>query len=102
MHKMYGSLGVIFAAAMAYGQSAESKTAEQAYKNIIELKGTPADQLLPAMQFISASLGVECTFCHVQGKMELDDRREKKTAREMIAMTAAINKNSFGGQRQIT
>ena len=71
------------------------KTAEQAFKNIQVLNGTPADQLFPAMQFIAASLGVECDFCHVQGKFDADDKPEKKTARKMIAMTLAINKDSF-------
>src|SRR5579859_1162921 len=89
-------------ASSAFGQTAETKTAEQVYKNIIQLKGTPADQLLPAMQFISASLGVECNFCHVRDKNEADDKRPKKVAREMLAMTMAINKNSFEGQRQVT
>jgi hypothetical protein len=83
-------------------QSADAKTAEQVYKNIIQLKGTPADQLTPAMQFISAALGVDCEFCHVQGKFELDDKGAKKTAREMMAMTTAINKGSFGGRQQVT
>ena len=36
--------------------SLAGKTADQAFKNIQVLKGTPADQLIPAMQFISASL----------------------------------------------
>jgi outer membrane lipoprotein-sorting protein len=90
------------AAGAAHAQPAEPKTAEQVYKNIIQLKGAPADQVGPAMQFISASLGVECAFCHVQGKMDLDEKRPKKTARDMMAMTAAINKNSFNGQRQVT
>jgi photosynthetic reaction center cytochrome c subunit len=83
-------------------QAADAKTAEQVFKNIIQLKGTPADQLTPAMQFISASLGVECEFCHVQGKFELDDKAAKKTARQMMAMTTAINKDSFGGRLQVT
>jgi photosynthetic reaction center cytochrome c subunit len=83
-------------------QTAAGQTAEQAYKNIVQLKGTPADQLQPAMIFIAGSLGVECTFCHVQGKMDADDKQAKKTAREMMAMTAAINANSFRGQRQVT
>jgi hypothetical protein len=34
--------------------------------------------------------------------MEADDKGAKKTAREMIAMTMAINKNSFRGQMQVT
>ena len=86
----------------AYAQTADTKTAEQVYKNITVLKGTPATQLGPAMQFIAASLGVECTFCHVQGKMDADDKPAKKTARAMMEMTAAINQNSFHGQRQVT
>jgi photosynthetic reaction center cytochrome c subunit len=86
----------------ARAQAADAKTAEQVYKNIIQLKGTPADQVQPAMQFIAASLGVNCTFCHVQDKMEADDKGPKRTAREMMAMTATINTNSFRGQRQVT
>ena len=86
----------------AFAQTADTKTAEQVYKNITVLKGTPADQLGPAMQFIATSLGVECTFCHVQGKMDADDKPAKKTARAMMEMTAAINQNHFRGQRQVT
>jgi len=104
MHQRFLEIVIAATAAigLARGQAAESKTAEQVYKNITQLKGTPADQLTPAMQFIASSLGVECTFCHVQGKMELDDKPAKKTARGMMAMTAAINKDSFGGRTQVT
>lgn len=89
-------------AVAAFGQAMEPKTAEQVYKNIVQLKGTPANQLGPAMQFIAASLGVECTFCHVQGKMDADEKPAKKTARDMMAMTAMINKNAFGGRTEVT
>jgi outer membrane lipoprotein-sorting protein len=97
-------LAVATLALTAFGQTAPAgaKTAEEVFKNIQSLKGVPADQVLPAMQFISVSLGVECTFCHVQGKMDLDEKKPKQTAREMIAMTNAINKDSFGGHREIT
>ena len=81
---------------------ADVKTAEQVYKNIVQLKGTPADQLPAAMQFISASLGVQCETCHVEGKPEADDKGPKKTAREMMAMTAMINKESFRGRLTVT
>lgn len=83
-------------------QAASGKTAEEVFKNIVQLKGTPADQLQPAMQFISASLGVNCTFCHVQGDFSADDKNTKKTAREMMAMTANINKEAFRGRQTIT
>ena len=84
------------------GPAIESHTADQVYKNIVQLKGTPADQLMPAMQVISSSLGVECSFCHVAGKAELDDKPAKKTAREMMAMVASINKGSFGGRQELS
>jgi outer membrane lipoprotein-sorting protein len=84
------------------GPSVESKTAGQVYKNINQLKGTPAEQLMPAMQVIASSLGVECSFCHVTGKPELDDKPQKKTAREMMAMVASINQGSFAGRQQVS
>ena len=89
--------------AQAQNPAANSgKTAEQVFKNIQVLKGTPADQLQPAMQFISNSLGVECSFCHEQGAFEKDDKKPKQTARKMIEMQMAINKEHFDGNREIT
>jgi hypothetical protein len=79
-----------------------AKTAEQVFKNIQVLQGTPAEQVMPAMQFIAASLGVECEFCHVEHKFESDDKPAKATARKMIAMTLAINKDSFNARREVT
>jgi len=79
-----------------------TKKAEEQYKNIQVLKGVPADQLIPAMQFITASLGVECQFCHVEGAFEKDDRKTKQTARKMIEMMFAINKDNFDGHREVT
>ena len=105
MHKLIAGLALAslaFAQHDTAGQPPEAKLAEQVYKNIIELKGVPADQIGPAMQFISASLGVNCEFCHVQGKFDADDKGAKKTAREMIAMQNMINKNAFRGRTQVT
>ena len=79
-----------------------SKTAGEAFKNVRVLKNVPADQLLPTMQFVAASLGVECTFCHIQGAFDKDDRKEKQTARRMMQMMAAINKDNFDGDRDVT
>jgi hypothetical protein len=86
--------------------AAAPQTAAQKYKNIQVLKDIPADELVPSMQFITAALGVECDFCHAtnQGKLEFDkdDKKEKKTAREMMQMMFAINKNNFDGEREVT
>jgi hypothetical protein len=82
--------------------SAAPKLAEEQFKNIKALKGIPADQLIPAMQFIAASLGVECEHCHVEHAFEKDDKKPKVTARKMINMMMAINKDNFEGHREVT
>ena len=86
------------------GPSPEDSTnpAEQVFKNIQVLKGTPANQVVPAMQFIANSLGVECEFCHERGMFEKDDKKPKQTARQMIQMQMAINRDNFKGEREVT
>jgi hypothetical protein len=104
------SLYLGFSAARAQSTSQQSpvpaatpsKLAEEQFKNIQVLKGIPADQVVPSMQFISASLGVECEYCHVHGAMEKDDKKPKVTARKMITMMMAINKDNFEGRRDVT
>ena len=83
-------------------QAAAPKTAEHGFKNIQVLRSIPADQLIPSMQFISASLGVECDFCHVEGAFEKDNKKPKQTARKMMQMMFAINKDNFEGHREVT
>ncbi len=78
------------------------KTAGEAFKNVQVLKDIPADGLIPAMQFITASLGKECEFCHVEGAFEKDDKQPKRTARAMIEMMLAINRDNFHGYRKVT
>ncbi len=82
--------------------NAGSKKAEEQFKNIQVLKGIPAEQLIPTMQFIAASLGVDCEFCHVHNAFEKDDKKPKQTARKMMDMTFAIDKNNFEGSRTVT
>ncbi len=82
--------------------SARPKLAEEEFKNIQALKGIPADQVIPSMQFIAASLGVECEYCHVAHANEKDDKKPKVTARKMINMMMAINKENFEGRREVT
>jgi photosynthetic reaction center cytochrome c subunit len=78
------------------------KTAVQQFKNIQVLKDIPADELIPTMQFVAASLGVECEFCHVQGAFEKDDKKPKQTARKMMEMMLTINQENFDGHREVT
>lgn len=106
-----GGISLVFAFAIA-GTRAQSappqaaaaapKLSEEQFKNIQVLKGLPADQVIPSMQFINASLGVECGYCHVEHAFEKDDKKPKITARKMIGMMMAINKDNFEGHREVT
>jgi hypothetical protein len=78
------------------------KKAEEQFKNIQVLKGIPAEEVFPTMQFIAASLGVQCDFCHVQNAFEKDDKKPKQTARKMMEMMFAINKDNFEAHRAVT
>ena len=80
------------------------ETAGEYYKNIKVLKDLPAEQLQPTMQFIAASLGVQCNFCHVvgpQGAFDKDEKKQKDTARQMMAMVNEINNRGFEGRQQV-
>ena len=80
----------------------KGKTADQFYKKIEALKGIPADQVHPAMEYITTALGVGCGYCHVIGHFDSEDKREKHVARSMIQMTMAMNKTVFDGKREVT
>ncbi|HZO86688.1 MAG TPA: c-type cytochrome [Chthonomonadaceae bacterium] len=76
-------------------QHKKPPTAPQRFKNIKVLKNLPADQLIPVMEKINASLGVRCDFCHVINPnhtgFERDDKPTKGIARQMIVMTQSLN-----------
>ena len=80
------------------------QTAAQRYKNVKILKDVPAEQLPLAMQYITASLGVGCDFCHVTGPggaFDKDDKEPKQRAREMMKMMTAINNEQFEGRQTV-
>jgi hypothetical protein len=81
---------------------AQEKTVEQVKKNIQVLKGMPASQLSMVMDMFASSLGVRCNHCHVNGAFDSDDKKEKKTAREMIQMVMNVNATTFHGEKRVT
>src|SRR3954462_3545027 len=83
-------------------QTAKVETAGERFKNIKVLNDMPADQLGKVMNIFSASLGVECSFCHVPNAFEKDDKPEKLTARKMIKMTFDINKDNFNNRPEVS
>jgi hypothetical protein len=86
--------------------SPQEKTVEQVQKNIKVLNGMPQSQLIPVMNYIAASLGRRCNFCHVnkdgQWDYASDEKPEKNTAREMIKMVLALHKQNFPGASEIS
>jgi hypothetical protein len=95
----------LFALALVpvFGQDAPPPPAERhhmpAPKN---LKLLTPDQLMPAMMAFKSALGVECTFCHVQGDFASDDNHHKEIARHMISMAKDINAKFPDGQTHVT
>jgi hypothetical protein len=81
--------------------------AEQYFKNVQVLRGISVKEFIDTMGFFAASLGENCTFCHVEESggdwsKYADDNANKQTARKMILMMTAINKSYFGGRRMLT
>jgi photosynthetic reaction center cytochrome c subunit len=83
-------------------QGSSPAMAEALFKNIQVLKGVSSDQLIPAMRFITASLGVGCNYCHVPDHFDKDYKKPKQIARDMMRMMLAIDKDSFAGNREVT
>ena len=81
---------------------AKTETAGQKFKNIKVLNDMPADQLGKVMNIFSASLGVDCNYCHEGEDFAKDGKRSKETARNMIKMALGINKDHFNGRPQVT
>src|SRR3954447_6166867 len=83
-------------------QSAQAeKPIEQTRKNIQVLKGLKESELYQLMNFMSVSIGQQCTFCHVtNGKdpktgqtnwvWESDEKPEKQAGRRMIQLVMTV------------
>jgi hypothetical protein len=81
--------------------------AEDVFKNVQVLKGIPVNEFMETMGFFAASLGYNCTDCHVQAALAnwakyAEDIPAKRRARGMILMVNAFNKTNFGGRRVLT
>src|SRR5947199_6555278 len=80
--------------------------AEQAFKNIQALKGISVDDFMGTMGIMSGSLGFDCSECHDSaGTDKVDwaaDTPRKVTARRMVNMVTAINRDHFTGRQVVT
>ena len=104
---MFAAAAVWLGNAFAQNQAASKpQTAEEVFKNIQVLKGIPVDEFMGTMGLFSAALTVCCGDCHTGAgtsnpKWE-DDPPRKQTARRMVRMVNAINKDNFGGRQVVT
>jgi hypothetical protein len=71
-------------------------------KNLKILTGESGEQVIMTMRAFRTALGVQCTFCHVQGDFASDDNPKKETARMMLTMARDINSKFPDGQRHVT
>lgn len=66
------------------------------------LKILPADaNLITTMRTFTASLGVQCDFCHVQDRAS-DENPKKEIARNMLMMVKDINAKFPDGKQHVT
>jgi photosynthetic reaction center cytochrome c subunit len=102
-----GIVSFLLSAAAAAQAPPKPLPAERYFKNVQVLKGISVSEFMATMGFFSASLGENCTYCHVAesgGSWEkyADDNENKQTARKMIVMVSAISRTYFAGQRAVT
>src|SRR5438132_3336687 len=80
--------------------------AEDVFKNVQALKGIGVDDFLLTMGIMSAAVGSDCVGCHPSaGTDKVDwafDTPRKRTARRIVLMVAAINRDHFNGRQVVT
>lgn len=86
---------------LACSQSAVPLAGDK-FQNVTALHEMPADQMGKVMNIMSAALGVGCAHCHKGYDFASEDAAKKATARKMITMTLALNKDHFGGRTVVT
>ena len=78
------------------------EVAETHFKNVKSaFKTLPASEFIDQMRYISWALDKNCEFCHVREDFPSDEKKEKKTARDMIDMTARIDADNFKDRPEV-
>ncbi len=98
-----------FAQAPSMPPPAKGQTAGQYFKNVTtaSLKGLTPSDFLGAMGVMTAAVGYDCSNCHPGAGTDAidwvtDSNPKKVTARKMVDVVAAVNKNFFGGAQVVT
>jgi hypothetical protein len=92
--------------AHAAPQAAAPQKVEQVFKNIQALKGISVDDFMGTMGVMSIALGFCCSDCHANAGTDKvaweADTPRKVTARKMVNMVTAINRDNFAGVQVVT
>ena len=79
---------------------------DDVFRNVQALKGIGVDDFMLTMGIMSAAVGSDCVGCHPSaGTDHVDwalDTPRKRTARRMVQMVAAINRDNFNGRQVVT
>lgn len=70
--------------------------------NLKVLKVTKGPEVVQIMRTFTAGLGVQCSYCHMQGNFASDENPKKETARHMIEITMLINSKFPDGKMRVT
>src|SRR5947207_5906859 len=96
--------------ATANGQAAQQQRpqlAEEVFKDVQIIKGIPVDEFMDTMGMFAAATNMNCVDCHTSDSTEswenfAKETPLKQTARRMLLMVDAINKQNFKGVRSVT
>ncbi len=93
----------------AKAATARGLTAGEFFKNVTTstLKGLTPSDFLGAMGVMTAAVGYDCSNCHPGAGTDkfdwvTDSNPKKVTARKMVEMVAAINRQNFSGAQMVT
>jgi photosynthetic reaction center cytochrome c subunit len=88
-------------------QTERPQLAGEVFRNVQLLGGIPVKEFMGTMGMFSASLGLNCTDCHVEEAggnwaRYADETDLKRTTRRMMQMVDSLNKSMFGGRRLVS
>lgn len=87
-----------------FGQEKKEQGQKEVPKptNLKVLQTTNGAEVRQIMRTFTVGLGVQCTYCHVQGNFASDDNPKKEIARHMIEITGKTNGLFTDGKMHVT
>jgi hypothetical protein len=70
--------------------------------NLKVLKASTGAEVSQIMRTFTGGLGVQCTYCHVQGNFASDENPKKEVARHMIQIAQKVNAEFADGKLHVS